>query len=349
MACFLNLTSRLCWREMHTSVPVGFTTNDVSVDLCIDNRVSIQTQLTSVAQTKDKDSPLNSPKHIDMSLQAILGLEAELPSRPINHLDMARLEPLDHDELDDNGLKKELLPMLSADDRIKLPRIVDEFTGRNLSLNFDKGTTTLAFIYKGGLVVCADSRATGGDYIGSQSVRKIIPINNFLLGTMAGGAADCVYWERLLSERCRLYELRNRRPISVAAASKLFANMLYNYKGRSLSLGVMICGWDHKKGPKIYMVDNDARRLPGKLFSVGSGSVYAYGVLDQGYRFDMTDEEAFDLGRRAIFHATHRDSASGGIVRVYVIQKDGWRIISEEDNTILYDRYVAENSVSMDH
>lgn len=262
---------------------------------------------------------------------------------------MAALEQLRHDELKDDGDLKMSLPQLYMTDKIKLPRVVDEFTGRQMSINFDKGTTTAAFLYKNGIVVCADSRATGGQYIGSQGVRKILPINKFLLGTMAGGAADCSYWERLLSERCRLYELRNREPISVAAASKLLANMLYNYKGSGLSLGVMICGWDHKKGPKIYMVDNDARRLPGNLFSVGSGSVYAYGVLDKGYRYDMTDEEAFDLGRRAIYHATHRDAYSGGVVRVYVIQKDGWRIVSEDDNPILHDRYVAEGSVSMDH
>lgn len=284
-----------------------------------------------------------------MSLEAILGLGSEFPTRSQGYNEMAALEPLKHDEMEDNGEINMMLPMMSKNDRIKLPRVVDEFTRKPININFDKGTTTLAFIYKNGIVVCADSRATGGQYIGSQSVRKIIPINRFLLGTMAGGAADCVYWERVLSERCRLYELRNREPISVAAASKLLANMLYNYKGSQLSLGVMICGWDHKKGPKIYMVDNDARRLPGKLFSVGSGSVYAYGVLDKGYRFDMSDEEAFDLGRRAIYHATHRDAYSGGVVRVYTIQKDGWKIISEEDNSVLHDRYTAENSVSMDH
>lgn len=284
-----------------------------------------------------------------MSLEAILGLESHASGRCLAYNAMAKLEPLDHDEMDDDEYTKMQLPMMSANDEIKLPRVVDEFTGRKLSMNFDKGTTTLAFQYKNGIVVCADSRATGGQYIGSQSVKKIIPINKFLLGTMAGGAADCCYWERLLSERCRLYELRNREPISVAAASKLLANMLYNYKGMGLSLGVMICGWDHKKGPKIYMVDNDSRRLPGNIFSVGSGSVYAYGVLDKGYRFDMSDEEAFDLGRRAIYHATHRDCYSGGIVRVYNITKDGWKIISEDDNPVLHERYVAEGSVSMDH
>ncbi len=45
-----------------------------------------------------------------------------------------------------------------------------------------------------------------------------------------------------------------------------------------LSLGVMICGWDQNKGPAVFYVDNDGNRFPGNLFSVGSGSTYAYGI-----------------------------------------------------------------------
>jgi len=40
----------------------------------------------------------------------------------------------------------------------------------------------------------------------------------------------------------------------------------------------------------------------------------AYGVLDTDFKFDMTVEEANDLGQRAIYHATHRDAYSGGVV-----------------------------------
>lgn len=71
------------------------------------------------------------------------------------------------------------------------------------------------------------------------------------------------------------------------------------------------------QGPALYYVDSEGSRLQAKRtmprFSVGSGSVYAYGVLDSTYRYDMTDEEAIDLGKRAIYHATHRDAYSGGI------------------------------------
>lgn len=102
--------------------------------------------------------------------------------------------------------------------------------------------------FQHGVIVAADSRSTAGVYIASQTVKKIIEINPYLLGTMAGGAADCSFWERLLARQCRIYELRNKERISVAAASKLLANMVYQYKGMGLSMGTMICGWD-KRGP----------------------------------------------------------------------------------------------------
>ena len=197
---------------------------------------------------------------------------------------------------------------------------------------------------------------------------------------MAGGAADCAYWERNLGMQCRLFELRNKERISVAAASKLLANTLYSYRGYGLSVGTMIAGWD-KTGPQLYYVDNDGARAncppwpprrgaPGALlssppshsptphpacafsppprppptnphahatgtrlaakdampyFCVGSGATYAYGVLDGGWRYDLTDDEAIDLGMRAIYHATHRDAMSGGINNLYLVKADGWR------------------------
>ena len=80
------------------------------------------------------------------------------------------------------------------------------------------GTTTLAFKFAHGVLVAVDSRATAGAYIGtirslnigvlidfiaSSTVKKVIEINPYLLGTMAGGAADCSFWERNLGRECR--------------------------------------------------------------------------------------------------------------------------------------------------
>lgn len=112
-------------------------------------------------------------------------------------------------------------------------------------------STSVPSQFQHGVIVAVDSRATAGSYIASQTVKKVIEINPYLLGTMAGGAADCSFWERLLARQCRIYELRNKERISVAAASKLLANMVYQYKGMGLSMGTMVCGWD-KRGPGKY-------------------------------------------------------------------------------------------------
>eukprot|EP00588_Corethron_pennatum_P006607 CAMPEP_0194295222 /NCGR_PEP_ID=MMETSP0169-20130528/52872_1 /TAXON_ID=218684 /ORGANISM="Corethron pennatum, Strain L29A3" /LENGTH=282 /DNA_ID=CAMNT_0039044337 /DNA_START=90 /DNA_END=938 /DNA_ORIENTATION=+ len=213
-------------------------------------------------------------------------------------------------------------------------------------LKFAKGTTTLAFKFNGGIIVSVDSRSTMGAYVASGTVKKVIEINPFLLGTMAGGAADCSFWERNLGQQCRMYELRNRRRISVAAASKLLANTMNSYKGYGLSMGTMITGWD-ETGPQLYYVDNDGTRLHGKMFSVGSGSTYAYGVLDTYYREDLTVEEAIDLGKRAIYHATHRDAMSGGINNLYHVTKEGWVKIHAIDVNDLHYMYKEEKENAM--
>jgi 20S proteasome subunit beta 5 len=143
-----------------------------------------------------------------------------------------------------------------------------------------------------------------------------------------------------------MYELRNKERISVRAASKLLSNTMNSYRGYGLSMGTMITGWD-KTGPQLYYVDSDGSRLKASeerpLFSVGSGSTYAYGILDSGWRMDLTDEEAVELGRRAIYHATHRDAYSGGAnngnVLVVLVHERGLDCGSDRTTFHLFSRF----------
>merc|ERR1711971_475835 len=97
-----------------------------------------------------------------------------------------------------------------------------------------------------------------------------------------------------------------------------------------LSVGTMIMGYGAEFS--IYYVDNTGARIKGDMFSVGSGSTFALGILDTGERrFDMTEEEAVSLGVKAIRHATLRDAMSGGYIGVYLITAAGWRKVFSED------------------
>ncbi|KAI1933729.1 Proteasome subunit beta type-5 [Ophidiomyces ophidiicola] len=242
-----------------------------------------------------------------------------------------RCQELAYSEQDEQQITT-ILPPLSL--RFDLPPIsqpasflramTDDHANPDCPIKIAHGTTTLAFRFQGGIIVATDSRATAGNWIASQTVKKVIEINNCLLGTMAGGAADCQYWLAYLGMLCRLHELRHKRRISVAAASKLLANLVYDYKGMGLSMGTMCAGVTPQEGPALYYIDSDGTRLAGNLFCVGSGQTFAYGVLDAEYRYELSEKEALDLGRRSILAAMHRDAYSGGSVNLYHVKEDGW-------------------------
>ncbi|KAF7524379.1 hypothetical protein PCG10_005863 [Penicillium crustosum] len=207
-----------------------------------------------------------------------------------------------------------------------LRAMTDDHSNPSCPIKLAHGTTTLAFRFQGGIIVCTDSRATAGNWIASQTVKKVIPVSRLsrgedkksneptpgLLGTMAGGAA------------CTLHEIRHKRRITVAAASKILANLTYAYKGYGLSMGTMLAGMTPQEGPALYYIDSDGTRLPGNLFCVGSGQTFAYGVLDAEYKYELTEEEALNLGRRAILAAMHRDAYSGGFINLYHVKEEGW-------------------------
>ncbi|KAM8982704.1 proteasome subunit beta type-5 [Ara ararauna] len=263
-----------------------------------------------------------------MALAAVVRAEAPLPPRdPLPPLAAPRGPP-------------EAPPGIAAPPLRELPPLLP-----GPGIHLLHGTTTLGFKVAQGVVLAVDSRATAGSYVASQSVQKVLEVSSRVLGTLAGGAADCAFWQRVLARQCRVYRLRHRQHASVAAAAKLLANMVYQYKGMGLSMGTMIGGWD-KRGPGLYYVDSDGTRVPGTAFAVGSGSPYAYGVLDRGYHPELELEPAFALARRAIFQAAHRDAYSGGQVSVYHVGPEGWRRVSCDNVAELQERYGAEGDGS---
>nr|XP_023009065.2 proteasome subunit beta type-11 [Maylandia zebra] len=184
------------------------------------------------------------------------------------------------------------------------------------------GTTTLGFIFQGGVIAAADTRASAGGLVACPAVHKITPIHSHLVVTSSGSGADCMLWERILIREIRLYQLRHGHRLSIRATAKLLSSMLHPFKGTEMCVALTLCGWD-KRGPKLIYVCSDGARLQGDVFSVGSGSPYAYGVLDRELRWSLSKGEAISLAREAVFRATHRDAYSGNNVDLFHITTQG--------------------------
>ncbi|KAK1364980.1 hypothetical protein POM88_040541 [Heracleum sosnowskyi] len=96
---------------------------------------------------------------------------------------------------------------------------------------------------------------------------------------------------------------------------------------------MMIAGWD-EKGPGLYCMHSDVGLFKGDRFAIGSGCRDANVVLDIGYRYDMTIDEAVELAQRSIYHATFARTAS-----VYYVGPDGYKKLSCDDVAVLHYEY----------
>ena len=107
------------------------------------------------------------------------------------------------------------------------------------------GTTTIAFKNGDSVIVCVDSKASIGKYMGSRTVKKVFPISRYIVATMAGGAGDCAYWIKNMATFVKLFEHEyGMQAMKVGSIAKVLANKLAEFKGADLSVGTMIAGYD---------------------------------------------------------------------------------------------------------
>uniref|UniRef100_A0A671KPJ0 proteasome endopeptidase complex n=1 Tax=Sinocyclocheilus anshuiensis TaxID=1608454 RepID=A0A671KPJ0_9TELE len=177
--------------------------------------------------------------------------------------------------------------------------------------------------------------------------QKIMPIHSHLVVNISGSGADCMLWERILTCEMRLYQLRHRKRLSVNGAAKLLSMMLHPFKAVSdQNTKNVLSTFGGRSGPRVCYVCSDGLQLKGEMISVGSGSPYAYAVLDDGWRWGMTVDEAVALAREAVFRATHWDAYSGNNVDLFHITAHGWRRRDREDLKEEGRKYVFINCIS---
>ena len=199
-----------------------------------------------------------------------------------------------------------------------------------------KGTTTVAAVCNDGVIMATDTRATMGNYVASKHAKKVYQITDQLAMTIAGGVAAAQRVVDILKVNAKLYNLEKGRPMPVAAAAMLVSNILFSNRevGAPLPLQALIGGMD-RTGPHVYNLDPYGSLTEEKMVSTGSGSPFAYGVLEDRYKEDSTVAEMAPIVVKAVDSAMKRDVASGDNFDVAVITSDGFKELSEEEKIAL--------------
>ena len=186
-------------------------------------------------------------------------------------------------------------------------------------------TTTVGIRTKDGAVLAADKRASKGFFVGSKGVQKIFALDETTAVAIAGQLSDAEYLVSLAKAERRLLALRRGYPLDVRETTKLLSNIIYNAMKsyNPFFVELVVAGVD-KGGAHVYTNDMSGALTSEDFMSSGSGSPIAYGVLEQGYRKDITLEDAKKLAEGAVRAAMERDPGSGNGVDVLALPNGRW-------------------------
>ena len=193
--------------------------------------------------------------------------------------------------------------------------------------NTFEGTTTVGITCKDGVVFASERRASMGNLVAHKVAEKIFKIDNHIAATIAGSVADAQTLMKVISAETALYRLRNGKDISLEAAAAVSSNILHSSPAY---VQTHIGGVD-ATGASIYSLDAAGGMIKDTFISTGSGSTFAYGVLEDRFHEDITVEEAKEVALRAIKAATERDTFSGNGFLVAEVTKDGYKMLEKEE------------------
>lgn len=181
------------------------------------------------------------------------------------------------------------------------------------------GTTIVGIIYRDGVILGADTRATEDTTVSDKNCMKIhyLAPNMYCCG--AGTAADTEKTNAMIASQLELHRLNTNRIVPVATANQMLKQYLFRYQGY-IGAALILGGVDNT-GPHIYSIypHGSTDKLP--YTTMGSGSLAAMAVFESRWHKDLSEEEGKQLVRDAIAAGIFNDLGSGSNVDLCIIRK----------------------------
>lgn len=204
------------------------------------------------------------------------------------------------------------------------------------------GTTTVGLVCADGVVLATDTRVTAGGFIAHKRGKKLLKIDDNIAMTISGGVADLQYVADNLKYQTSMYRIEKGRPMPVKAAAQVISNVAFASRLYPLIVDIIVGGVD-SGGGAIYNVDFFGSINEEKFIATGSGSPVAYGILEGEFKEGMTTAKAYPLAAKAIIAATRRNVATGDHFDVAILDREGFRELSETEKDKLLAQFTSNN------
>jgi proteasome beta subunit len=186
------------------------------------------------------------------------------------------------------------------------------------------GTTIVAAVYEGGVVMAGDRRSTAGNLIAQRDIEKVFAADDYSLIGIAGAAGLAIEIVRLFQVELEHFEKIEGTQLTLDGKANRLATMIRGNLGQALQgLAVvpLFAGFDvdaanNGRGPasgRIFSFDVAGGRYPEQYYeSIGSGSLFAKGSLKKLWTPGLDRIGAVRVAVEALYDAADDDSATGG-------------------------------------
>ena len=187
---------------------------------------------------------------------------------------------------------------------------------------FTHGTTIVALVFAGGVVIAGDRRATSGNVIAQRDIEKVFLTDSYSAAGIAGAAGIGVEMIRLFTVELEHYEKIEGVPLSLDGKSNKLASMVRQNLGAAMQglaaiplfVGYDIDAADPARSGRIVTYDVTGHRSDEHLgyHAIGSGSVFARSALKKRHDINADLDTAVRNAVEALYDAADDDTATGG-------------------------------------
>jgi proteasome beta subunit len=183
------------------------------------------------------------------------------------------------------------------------------------------GTTIVAAVYEGGVVMAGDRRATAGNLIAQRDIEKVFASDAYTLVGIAGTAGIAIEIVKLFQVELEHYEKIEGTELTLDGKANRLATMIRGNLGQAiqgLAVVPLFGGFDldaddSAKAGRIFSFDVAGGLYPEQYYeSIGSGSLFAKGSLKKLWRPGLDQDAAVRVAVEALYDAADDDSATGG-------------------------------------
>lgn len=223
-----------------------------------------------------------------------------------------------------------------------MSRETNRMSGKPLGSAIYHGTTTVGLVCSDGVVLATDTRVTAGGFIAHKRGKKLLKIDDNLAMTISGGVADAQNVVDTLKYYTHIYKLERGRQMPVKSAAQILSNVLFSSRLYPFIADVLVGGVD-RLGGSMFNVDFFGSINQEKMVATGSGSPVAYGVLESEFKEGMPVAKAYPLAAKAIISAMRRNVATGDHFDVAVLDKSGFRELTQQEKDRLLAQFADNN------